>query len=257
MTASIDARAMARSGLPFAPTSGSDRGRDHRTEGGVRAEHQDPRGSEDRVADQAEDACVQPGDGRKSRQLRVRHPLRDQQSREDEARHQVLPQPAPTIGPEHADAGHDRRHQRVLARGRSGRGALGTPDRQLVTAHRGSLRPNDDQRQDGDRRTGPGECKTAETGWRRRRPLLRPGRGRSTVRPQLTRSTSDTGTIGHREVHVGGIGSGRLPVPGRVLDDARLLRMGDLDLAADHGLRRRVPQARPLRLGQGWSGWSS
>src|SRR6266545_1102204 len=35
------------------------------------------------------------------------------------------------------------------------------------------------------------------------------------------------------------------------LDDARVLRVGDLDLAADLGVHRHLPQPRPVRLGEG------
>src|SRR5690242_6551238 len=42
-----------------------------------------------------------------------------------------------------------------------------------------------------------------------------------------------------------------LPVSRRRLDDAHLLRVGDLVLAPDHRLRGHLPPARPVRLGQG------
>ena len=42
MIASIDASAMARLGSPLAPRQRQDRGGDHRSERGVRAQHQDP-----------------------------------------------------------------------------------------------------------------------------------------------------------------------------------------------------------------------
>ena len=100
MSASIDASAIARSGSPPAPISGSDRRRDHRPERGVRAQHEDPRRAEHRVAEQAHDRRVQAGDRRQARQLRVRHALRHQQGGQDHPGDDVLDQPLPPVGRE-------------------------------------------------------------------------------------------------------------------------------------------------------------
>src|SRR5215217_126916 len=51
-----------------------------------------------------------------------------------------------------------------------------------------------------------------------------------------------------REMHVP---RSRLPAPRRYLDDAGVLRMGDLVLAPDHRVRGSLQPARHLRLGQG------
>ena len=78
-----------------------DRRRDHRTQGGIRAQHEDSRRPERRVADQAEDRRVQPGDRRQAGKLGVGHPLRHQQRGQHEAGDDVAPQPRPAIGREH------------------------------------------------------------------------------------------------------------------------------------------------------------
>ena len=85
-SASADASATARSGSPSRADERDDGRRDHRPQRRVRAQHQDPRRPEDRVADQAEDRRVQARDRRKAGQLRVRHPLRHQQRGQDQSR---------------------------------------------------------------------------------------------------------------------------------------------------------------------------
>ena len=56
-------------------------GEDHRRDGRVGAEHQDPRRPEDGVSDQASDGRVEAGDGWKAGQLGVGHPLGNQDGR--------------------------------------------------------------------------------------------------------------------------------------------------------------------------------
>ena len=58
-----------------------DRREDQRRDRGIRAEHQDPRGTEERVADETGDRRVEAGDGGKARELRVRHALRHEDRR--------------------------------------------------------------------------------------------------------------------------------------------------------------------------------
>ena len=80
--------------------------RDHRAEGRVRAEHEDPGRPEQGIADQREDGRVETGDGRQPGQLGVRHPLRDQQGRDHETGDQVLAEEGRSVGPEHRQARH-------------------------------------------------------------------------------------------------------------------------------------------------------
>ncbi len=100
---------------------GGDGRRDHRPERRVRAEHEDARRPEDRVAEQAEDRGVETGDRRQPGQLGVRHPLRHEQGREHQAGDDVLGQPAALVGAEQAETGDELRHPGRLLR-RLGRG---------------------------------------------------------------------------------------------------------------------------------------
>ncbi len=90
------------------PEDGKDGCRDHRPERGVRPEDENPRGAERRVADQAENRGVEARDRRQARELRVGHPLRDQQSREDEPGGDILAQPGTTIGRERSSTRESR-----------------------------------------------------------------------------------------------------------------------------------------------------
>ena len=92
-------------------------GGDERRERRVRAEDEDPRRPEDGVGEERNDGRVQAGDGREPRQLRVRHPLRDEQRREHEARDDVAAQPLPAVGAGDPDPGDERpRAARVAGR---------------------------------------------------------------------------------------------------------------------------------------------
>ena len=84
ISASIDASAIAALGSPSEPTIGRIVAAIIGPERGVRAEHEDPRRAEDRVADQAQDRGVEAGDGRQPGELGVRHPLRHEQRGQDE-----------------------------------------------------------------------------------------------------------------------------------------------------------------------------
>ena len=81
-----------------------DRRRDHRTQGGIRAQHEDSRRPERCVANQAEDRRVEPGDRRQAGKLSVGHPLGYEQRGEHEAGDYVAPQPRRAIGREHLGA---------------------------------------------------------------------------------------------------------------------------------------------------------
>ncbi len=84
-------------GIPAGGHHGQDGGGDHRPQRRIRSQHQDPGRPEHRVAEQAEDRRVQPGDGRQARQLGVRHALRNQQRGQHDTRHQVLDEPLPPV----------------------------------------------------------------------------------------------------------------------------------------------------------------
>ena len=85
-----------------------DRGGDHRPERRVRAEHEDPGRPEDRVSEQAEDRRVQAGDRWEAGQLGVRHPLWDEERRQDQTRDHVVRGPADPVRREHPEAGQHR-----------------------------------------------------------------------------------------------------------------------------------------------------
>ena len=89
---------------------GQDGGRDHGAERRVRSQHQDPGRTEEGIADEAEDRRVQASDRRQPGQLRVGHPLRDQQGGEDQARGEVSGEPPHLVTPEHRHPGHPPRH---------------------------------------------------------------------------------------------------------------------------------------------------
>jgi hypothetical protein len=85
-------------GLAVRPDEGQHSGRDHGTERGVRAQHQDPRGSEQRISEEAENRRVQAGDRGQAGEFRVGHSLRDQKSGQDQACNHILRQPARLVG---------------------------------------------------------------------------------------------------------------------------------------------------------------
>ena len=76
-----------------------DRRGDHRSQRGIRAQHEDPGRAEHRVAEQAHDRGVQAGDGRQACQFRVGHALRDQQRGEHYPGNDVLGQPRTPVRP--------------------------------------------------------------------------------------------------------------------------------------------------------------
>ena len=79
-----------------------DQGRDRR----VGPEHEHPRRAEHRVADQAGDGRVEPGDRGKPGQLGVGHALGHEDGGQDDAGHEVGAQPRPLVGAQGANAGH-------------------------------------------------------------------------------------------------------------------------------------------------------
>ena len=97
--------------------------RDHRAQRRVGTQHQDPGRPEDRVAEQAQDGRVQPGDGRQARELGVRHPLRDEQCCEDQAGYEVLAQPPAFVVPQARESRRDARDHRLGVRGGIGHGS--------------------------------------------------------------------------------------------------------------------------------------
>ena len=94
------------SGVTVGEQERGDRRRDHRAQRRVGTEHQHSGGPEDRVPDQAQDRGVEPGHRRQPGQLGVRHPLRHQQRRQDEAGDDVLGQPCPLVRPGQPQTGH-------------------------------------------------------------------------------------------------------------------------------------------------------
>ncbi len=104
---------------------------DHRAERRIRSEDQDARRTEQGVPDQGEDRGVQPGDDRQARQLRVRHPLRNQESGEDKSRDEVLAEEGGPIPPQHRQARH-RARKCMQARGCFCRHARTPPGRLLA-----------------------------------------------------------------------------------------------------------------------------
>ena len=85
---------------------GRDRSEDQRRDRGVRPEHQDPGGPEERVADQAGDRRVEARDGRQSGELRVGHSLRHEDRRQDDPGDQVGASRRAGVLPEELDPGH-------------------------------------------------------------------------------------------------------------------------------------------------------
>ena len=91
-SASMPASAMAVAGV-VRGHQGHDRGEDQRRHRRVGSEHQDPRRPEHRVADEAGDRGVEPGDRREPGQLGVGHALGHQDGRQHEAGDQIGAQP--------------------------------------------------------------------------------------------------------------------------------------------------------------------
>ena len=125
-----------------------DRRGDHGSERGVRAEHEDGRRSDEGVRDQADDRRVQPRDRRQARELRVGHPLRNEQRDEDDPGDEVAWQPRPFVGAEHAHAGHPAFD---LPAPRARRSLLNHPS--MMT------RADARTRTDAARRVGTGRCR--------------------------------------------------------------------------------------------------
>ena len=155
---SREASATALAGSPLASSKRGGGGRDHRSESGVGAEHEHSRRTEDRVADQAQDRRVQPGDRREAGQLGVRHPLRHEERGQHQAGDEVLGQPLTTVVRDQRDAGYERVPLR-----RSGAGPI-------VPAHRGE--PRDRPPREGSPATGEAAGPAEMTPSRRS-----PGRG--------------------------------------------------------------------------------
>ena len=83
-----------------------DRREDQRRDRRVRPEHEHARRAEDRVAHEAPDRGVEPGDRRQPGELGVGHPLGDEDRREHETRDEVGSQPRPAVLARGAHAGH-------------------------------------------------------------------------------------------------------------------------------------------------------
>ena len=83
-------------------------GRDERRERRVGAENENPRRPEHGVGEERNQGRVEAGDGRKARQLRVRHPLGHEQRREHDTGDEVAPQPLPPVGARNPDPGDER-----------------------------------------------------------------------------------------------------------------------------------------------------
>ena len=134
-----------------------DRGGDHRPERRVRAEHEDPRRAEDRVAEQAQDRRVEAGDRRQPGELGVRHPLRDEQRRQDEPGDDVVRKPADPVGAEHPQT---PARSRTFRRGSGG----------LVQHAHGTvscrMRPGRASPRPGDRRLSVGQMRIHSVGVR-------------------------------------------------------------------------------------------
>ena len=81
-----------------------DRRGDHRAERRVRAQHEDPGGSEECVPRQTEDRCVEPGDRREAGELGIGHPLGYEQRRQDQSRNEVLAQPRSPVRRQRGDS---------------------------------------------------------------------------------------------------------------------------------------------------------
>ena len=86
-----------RSGIPAGDEQRRDRGEDQRRDRRVGSEHQNARGPEQRVADEAGDRRVEAGDRRQPGELGVRHALRDQDRREHDSGYEVRAQPRPVV----------------------------------------------------------------------------------------------------------------------------------------------------------------
>jgi len=93
-------------------------GGDHRRQGRIGAEDEDAGRSEDRVGDQPDHGRVYTGDRGKPCQLGGRHPLRDQQSADDQPGDDVGPQPGPLVAAQLGHAGQpaQRTHARTALR---------------------------------------------------------------------------------------------------------------------------------------------
>ncbi len=82
---------------------------DHGPEGRIGTQDQDAGRAEHGVPEQTQDGRVQTRDRGQSRELRVRHALRHEQRRQDQARDEVLRQPRAVIGAERLEAWNDGR----------------------------------------------------------------------------------------------------------------------------------------------------
>ena len=106
--ASSEASATARAGSPSASISGAMVAAIIGPEGGVGTEHQHPGRTEDRVADQAQDRGVEPGDRRQAGELGVRHPLRHEEGGQHQPGDDVLGEPLALVVGDQRDAGDQR-----------------------------------------------------------------------------------------------------------------------------------------------------
>ena len=95
-------------GIALGSHQREDRCGDHRPERRVGPKHEYPGRAEHRVADQAQNRRVQPGDRRKPRELGICHSLRYEQRGQYQPGNDVLGQPRHLVGGEHAEPG-DRR----------------------------------------------------------------------------------------------------------------------------------------------------
>ena len=83
-----------------------DGGEDQRRHRGVRSEHQHPRRAHERVADEARDRGVQPGDGWQAGQLGIGHALRDEDRGQHDAGDHILAEPCLLVGVQRTDTRH-------------------------------------------------------------------------------------------------------------------------------------------------------
>ena len=74
-SASIEASATALDGSASRDHERQERGRDQRTERGIRPQHEDARWAEQRIREERQDRRVQAGDGRETGQFGVGHSL--------------------------------------------------------------------------------------------------------------------------------------------------------------------------------------